>query len=46
MSNPKEIIQNKKVQYQPLIKPGYLSQIMRADERRMEFDCKNQIIVQ
>ena len=28
------------------IKPGYLSQVFRADERRMEFDCKNQTIIQ
>ena len=27
------------------IKPGYLSQVFRADERRMEFDCKNQTII-
>lgn len=30
----------------PWIKPGYLSQVMRADERRMEFDCKNQTLIQ
>ena len=28
------------------IKPGYLSQVFRADERRMEFDCKNQTVIQ
>lgn len=34
------------MEMKPYIKPGYLSQVVRADERRMEFDCKNQIIVQ
>ena len=34
------------LQMKPWIKPGYLSQVMRADERRMEFDCKNQTLIQ
>lgn len=34
------------MEMKPCIKPGYLSQVLRADERRMEFDCKNQTIVQ
>lgn len=28
------------------VRPGYLSQTVRADERRMEFDCKNETVVQ
>ena len=28
------------------VRPGYLSRTVRADERRMEFDCKNQTVVQ
>ncbi len=28
------------------VRPGYLSNIVRADDRRCEFDCKNQVIVQ
>ena len=28
------------------IRPGYLTQTVKADDRRMEFDCKNQTIVQ
>lgn len=28
------------------IRPGYLSRIARADDRRCEFDCKNQVIVE
>lgn len=27
-------------------RPGYLTKIVRADDRRQEFDCKNQVIVQ
>ena len=34
------------IQKKSWIKPGYLSQVFRADERRMEFDCKNQTVVQ
>lgn len=34
------------MEWKPCIKPGYLSRVMRADERRMEFDCKNQVILQ
>ncbi|MCU6748347.1 GDSL-type esterase/lipase family protein [Faecalicatena acetigenes] len=39
-------IQKNILQMKPWIKPGYLSQVMRADERRMEFDCKNQTLIQ
>ena len=28
------------------IRPGYLTKIVRTDDRRQEFDCKNQVIVQ
>ena len=34
------------MEWKSCIKPGYLSRVMRADERRMEFDCKNQVILQ
>lgn len=37
---------DRKPYIKPYIRPGYLSQVIRADERRMEFDCRNQIVVQ
>lgn len=34
------------MQVKEWIRPGYLSRQVKADDRRYEFDCKNQIIVQ
>lgn len=34
------------MQKRNIIRPGYLTRIVRTDDRRAEFDCKNQVIVQ
>ena len=34
------------MQKKNVIRPGYQTRIVRADDRRAEFDCKNQVIVQ